>query len=174
MKARLMTARSIMLVEPTMQLRDELLAMAEEYRAAGDDRYREAIEDVSGFIQRAINYAHGRGLRPGHVPATFYWLVQQGRIIGRSGIRHHLTPALENEGGHIGYDIRPSERGKGYGTLILKLTLEKAREFGFDRVMLTCDADNIASARIIEKNGGKIAAQVISERSGKLISHYWI
>src|SRR5918912_3201075 len=159
------------LIEPTLAMKSELLEMALEYRAAGDDRYREAIENVNAFICRLQDYARGLNLPPGHVRTNYYWLVDGGKMIGRSGIRHHLTPRLENEGGNIGYDIRPSERLKGYGTLILKLTLNEARQLGLTRVLLTCDADNTASARIIEKNGGKFVGQEISKGFGKLISH---
>ena len=108
------------------------------------------------------------------MPENTFWLVLNSRILGRSKLRHWLTPELEHEGGHIGYDIRPSERRKGYGTLILELTLKRAKSLGFGRVLLTCDTDNVASARIIEKNGGKHSGQAVSNRSGKPISQYWI
>ncbi len=88
--------------------------------------------------------------------------------------RLRLTPALGREGGHIGYIIRPSERRKGYGTKILALTLMKAREKGYLRVMVTCDRDNVASAKIIEKNCGRYDGETISERTNKSVSHYWI
>jgi predicted acetyltransferase len=101
-------------------------------------------------------------------------LVSGQHVIGQSSLRHHLNPSLEREGGHIGYNIRPSERRKGFGTMILSLTLEKAKGIGLTRVFVTCDTDNVASARIIEKNGGRLQGQVISERSGKLINQYWI
>ena len=81
---------------------------------------------------------------------------------------------LELIGGHIGADIRRSERKKGYGTLILKLTLEKAAEVGLKKVLITCDAENTASAKTIEKCGGKLDKRVIHEETGKLIFHYWI
>jgi predicted acetyltransferase len=84
------------------------------------------------------------------------------------------VPALEHHGGHVGYAIRPSERLKGYGTRLLALTLDKAREMGLGRVLVTCDTDNFASVRVIEKNGGVLENQVISNRSGKMISRYWI
>ena len=95
-------------------------------------------------------------------------------MLGRSTLRHWLNPALENEGGHIGYDIRHSERRKGYGLLILKLTLLKAKDLGLSRVLLTCDADNIGSAQIIENNSGVLSGRVVSEKNGKLILQYWI
>ena len=108
------------------------------------------------------------------MPENEFWLVSENRVLGRVKLRHRLLPALEHEGGHIGYDIRPLERQKGYGTLLLKLTLLKAKELGLNRVLLTCDTDNIGSAGIIEKNGGVLSGQAISKKSGKPISQYWI
>jgi predicted acetyltransferase len=116
----------------------------------------------------------GENLPADRVPSNTYFLMRGEKIIGRSDVRHKLNPALEIKGGHIGYDIRPGERRKGFGTLILRLTLEKAREIGLERVLITCDTDNIASAKIIEKNGGKLAKQLIYEKTGTLISQYWI
>jgi predicted acetyltransferase len=81
---------------------------------------------------------------------------------------------LEHYGGHIGYFIRPSERDKGYGTRMLILALDEARKLGLSQVMMTCNINNLASARGIEKNGGVLASQGISRVSGKLISRYWI
>jgi predicted acetyltransferase len=100
--------------------------------------------------------------------------LSDGKLVGRSDLRHRLNPALEIIGGHIGYDVRPSERRKGFGTLILKLIMEKARKIGLSEVLVTCDTDNIASAKIIEKNGGKLEKQIIYEKTGKLVSHYRI
>jgi predicted acetyltransferase len=94
--------------------------------------------------------------------------------VGASRLRHALTPALEDIGGHIGYDIRPTERRKGYGTRLLALMLHKAKALGLARVFLTCDTENVASAKIIEKNGGVLASQSVSPRAGVLVSRYWI
>ena len=148
--------------------------MAEEYRATGDRRYESVPEDFSAYLELLSGAACGLNLRPGIVPQSGFWLVRNGRMLGRINLRHSLTPELEHEGGHIGYDIRPSERRKGYGTLILDLTLDKARSRGLRRVLLTCDTDNIGSAKIIERNGGKLGGKAISNKSGKHISQYWI
>jgi predicted acetyltransferase len=91
-----------------------------------------------------------------------FWLVDDCRVLGSSRLRPLLTPALEHEGGNIGYDIRPSERQRGLGTLLLRLTLERPAAIGLPRVKITCDADNFGSIRIIEKNGGTLEAQVPS------------
>ena len=162
------------LIEPMDELKPELVALAEEYRAAGDERFREVIEDFFGYMRQIAFYAAGVNLPPGHVRSDTFFLARGGKVIGRSALRHHLTPALEREGGHIGYDIRPSARRRGYGTLILALTLEEARRLGLARALLTCDTDNVASARIIEKNGGRFFGRSVSQRSGKLVSQYWI
>ncbi len=162
------------LIEPNKEMVAEFLAMAEEYKAAGSDRYKSALENFPAYLEQVSNYARGVKLNTDCVPASEFWLVDGGKIVARSKLRHRLNRALEHEGGHIGYDVRPSERRKGYGTLILELTLEKAGELGLDKVLLTCDTDNVASAKIIEKNGGKLVGEVISEKSGKQISRYWI
>jgi len=104
-----------------------------------------------------------------------YFLVKdRSYLVGSSRLRHTLTPDLEQEGGHIGYDIRPSQRGKGYATLLLNLMLEEAKGSGLTGVLVTCDETNIASARVIEKNGGKMLNKVVSEESGELVRRYWI
>jgi predicted acetyltransferase len=107
------------------------------------------------------------------VPQTDYWLIVDGQYTGRCGLRHRLTPSLQRFGGHIGYQIRPSMRHKGYGTLQLKLLLPKAWELGLKRVMITCDDDNIGSAKIIENNGGILIDKVDNGRSA-LTRRYWI
>jgi predicted acetyltransferase len=162
------------LVEPTEELWPEFRAMAEEYRLAGDTRYQPALDDFPAYLRALLDGARGVGLPPGRVPFSTFWLTSGRRPIGRSSVRHHLTPELEEEGGHVGYDIRPSERLKGYGKLILRLTLAEAGKLGLSRALLTCDADNLASAKVIERNGGRLQDRAVSKRSGKLISRYWI
>ena len=99
---------------------------------------------------------------------------EDGRIIGTSRLRHWLVPHLEREGGHIGYDVCPSERRKDYGTRLLALTLEKAWGMALRQVLITCDEDNVASRKVIEANGDELASRGVSERTGKPILRYWI
>lgn len=110
------------------------------------------------------------------VPASTYFLVRtsDNKIIGMINIRHKLNEFLLNEGGHIGYSIRPTERKKGYGTLMLKLGLEKCRELGLNRILITCDKINIASAKIIQNNNGILENEVFSETFSEIIQKYWI
>lgn len=85
---------------------------------------------------------------------TYLFLVEGDEYLGRVSIRHELNEFLTHFGGHIGYDIRPTQRRKGYGTLQLKLALDVARELGLERVLITCDSTNEGSRRIIQSNGG--------------------
>lgn len=91
----------------------------------------------------------------GLVPSTLYILQNNaGRILGFIDIRHALNEYLANYGGHIGYGVRPSERKKGYATQMLKMALPIAKSFGIEEVLITCKEENVASARVMEKNGG--------------------
>jgi predicted acetyltransferase len=173
-KSELVELQKAILIEPNEELAVEFLAMAKEYQSAGDDRYKAAIENFPVYLEQLSKYARGVNLKPDRVSESEFWLVDRDRIVARSKLRHRLNPALEHEGGHIGYDVRPSERQKGYGTLILKLTLEKATNLDLGKVLLTCDTDNIASAKIIGKNGGEFAGHAVSDKTGKQISRYWI
>ena len=175
---------SVRLVQPSIAFESEYLSMAEEFWSkeswvAGEKRVqndRALMENnFPAYIRRLDGEARAIGLQPGFVPCTTFWLIANNtQILGGSRLRHWLTTSLEHEGGHIGYVIRPSDRRKGYGTHILALTLEKARDLGLNRVLLTCDTDNIGSARLIEKNGGKLVSQGISHSYEKPISRYWI
>ncbi|ARQ06066.1 Acetyltransferase (GNAT) family protein [Macrococcoides canis] len=84
---------------------------------------------------------------------TFFYFID-GVIIGAANIRHKLTKDLLNTGGHIGYGVARSYRGQGYATKILQESLVFARSIGIDKALITCDEDNIASSRVIIKNGG--------------------
>ena len=150
-----------------------------EYLRSGNGyeraRYADALRDLAGYVRDLRQWGRGVNLPPGHVRASTYWLVRDGRrIVACSNLRHSLTPHLLHEGGHIGYGTRPSERRKGYGTKLCALTLERARQFGIRRVLITCDSDNVGSARIIEANGGVLENQVVSRETGKVKNRYWI
>ena len=97
---------------------------------------------------------------------------ERNRLIGAVNIRHELNEYLLLHGGHIGDGVRPSERGKGYGTRIVRLALEKCLELGIDRVLMGCDKENIPSARTIIKNGGVLENEVVTEDG--IEQRYWI
>ena len=173
------SAEHLELVEPTETLRSAYIELGGDYLSAGEDFPPGQMEvvrrDFPGYVRRLRDFARGVGLPEGFVPETIYWLVRDGRqIIGTTGLRHRLTLALRDVGGHIGYTVRPSMRGKGYGTLMLALALDKARQLGLGRALITCDRANIASARVIRKNGGVLASESPSAGDGVMKQRYWI
>ena len=85
---------------------------------------------------------------------TKRFILYDNKPIGELGIRTTLSDFWINNGSQIYYKIRKSERGKGYGNIILKLGLLEARKLGFNKVRINCDDKNIKSKKIILKNGG--------------------
>ena len=116
-------------------------------------------------------------LTEGWVPSYDYFLVDDDKFLGIIHIRIELTPALLNYGGNIGYGINPTYWRQCYGTKILELGIEKAKELVLkDKILITCDDDNIGSYKIIEKNGGILENKVENEACGEhfLTRRYWI
>ncbi len=109
------------------------------------------------------------------VPDSVFFLLDDSRdrLLGAVNIRHYLNDSLLREGGHIGDGIRPTERGKGYGTEIVRLALMECKKLGIDRVLMTCNKENIASARTIIKNGGVLENEFVNS-DGNVEQRYWI
>jgi predicted acetyltransferase len=167
------------LILPTPQLKQEFLEMVADFEAAGETRFADSASlihsDFDAYLHGLRQNEAGLALQPGLVPQTTYWLVDDDRrVLGILHLRHWLTPKLERFGGHIGYEVRPSERRKGYATLMLGFGLERARQMGLQRVLITCDDDNTASIRVIEKNGGIFEDQIQPPAYDKPVRRYWI
>lgn len=151
------------LVLPSVQYRNSYLVALKEFQAEGRDldlNCDDISADFAGFVRRLRDKEKGIGLPKGFVPQTTYWLVADGEFLGRVSIRHQLNDNLQRIGGHIGYEIRPSQRRKGYGTLILQLGLVKAKELGLEQILVTCDVTNTGSHKIIQKAGGVLENEI--------------
>ena len=111
----------------------------------------------------------------GRVPDSVFFLLdtERDRLLGAVNIRHYLNEKLFREGGHIGDGIRPSERRKGYATEMIRLALIECRKLGIAKVLMTCDRDNIASAKSIVKNGGILENEFVNS-DGVIEQRYWI
>ena len=175
----------LFLVRPSARYSDSYLEALKEFQAEGrylfyDTRWMSRnFHRVVDELLAEADPAHV--VRPGLVPATQYWLISRddgGRetYVGRAALRHWLDRNLLHLGGHIGYAIRPTARRTGCGTAALRLVLPEARRMGFDRVLVTCDADNIGSRKIIERNGGILENAVPYVDLGRKIVklRFWI
>jgi predicted acetyltransferase len=169
-----MDLKNCKLIEICAEIEDDFRELAAEAAASNETPYINWDGDFADYLRRMQILAKGVDLPEGEVPRRTYFLFCEERIIGRGEIYLELNEERATLGGHIGGDVRRSERKNGYGTLILKLMLEKAREFGLEKVLLTCNTSNTASAKVIEKCGGVFEKQVIYEETGELISRYWI
>ena len=156
-------------------------------RTMSDAELANIEENFAAYVQRLLDWEDATKIPPEWVTTSVYWLVDdepdkveyennegEGVYIGRLNLRHELTKSLYEFGGHIGYEIRPSMRQRGYGKEILRLGLEKARERGLQHVLVTCDETNIGSKKIIEANGGRFQNAVTQEGSPVKKLRYWI
>jgi predicted acetyltransferase len=154
------------LIRPTMAVRESFLA-GERAACAADGTPEEwldrAMADFGAFVaaSRADREMWG-------VPMTELWYVSGDVYLGGLAIRHWLTPDLLREGGHIGYNVVPEHRRQGHATAMLARAVVLCRELGVTRVLVTCDDSNIGSRRVIEANGGVLAA--VAEGTCR----YWI
>ena len=124
------------------------------YHGVSFDEYIEKV------LPTLISYEHPVNMPDWFVPETYYYLWDEDRLIGEFRIRHHLTEALRNGAGHIGYSIREDARGKGYGSEGLKLVLEIARRIvPEDEIFLRVNKDNIASQKVMLNNGARLAGE---------------
>lgn len=116
----------------------------------------------------------GEELRDGRVPHTMFYGFIDGAIVGRISVRHRLNVELSIRGGHIGYAVAPALRGRGYATAMVRQALPHCRALGNERVLVTCDDDNAASWRIIERVGGVLERVVDGDGDHKAFRRYWL
>lgn len=165
------------LIKPSIEYSKGYLENLKEYQALGENldidfTYR--TNHMDEYIQSLIDSSEGKGLDAGLVPYTIFWAIVDGEYVGRISVRHYLNENLEKVGGHIGYDVRPSKRGLGYGSEMLRLVLPEARGLGIEKALLTCDSDNLASRKIIEKNGGVFEDEVEAGEGKPNKLRFWI
>ncbi|ABP56636.1 hypothetical protein Strop_4208 [Salinispora tropica CNB-440] len=170
---------------PTVRVHQSFVAAMAEFRAEGrgsaDDQsmigselrtFTRRWSTPAGFATY-VDWVRNQTLedspRPdGHVPSTTLWWIQDDTYLGRLAIRHRLTPYLREVAGHIGYDVRPTGRHQGHATAMLAAALPVAYHLDIRSALVTCDVDNVASRKVIERNGGVFADQ----RNGKL--RFWV
>ncbi|MBU1355844.1 MAG: GNAT family N-acetyltransferase [Candidatus Edwardsbacteria bacterium] len=154
----------------------QFLAFSATYRRHDEDRHQ--LKDGQTFREyiAALNrYEDPDNLPPGKVTQISFWFLNEDNVlIGNSRLRLSLNEYLLNIGGHIGFDVSPEHRRKGYATEILRLTLNEARKNGTHRVLVTCNEGNLPSRKVIENNGGILENIVIEDSTEKNILRFWI
>ncbi len=133
--------------------------------------------DEKDIVQYFKNSRDQSKLPSNYVPSYDFFAVDDDKFIGIIHIRIRLTDNLLKYGGHIGYGVNPKYWRMGYGKEILKLGIEQYKDIiEEDRILLTCDDDNIGSYKIIEYNGGILENKVTNEDKGErfLTRRYWI
>jgi len=126
------------------------------------------------IVEEFARQSRGEGLPEGWVPGTTFFLFDGDAIVGVANLRHWLNENLLAFGGHVGYSVRPSARNRGYATALLGEVKKLAKARGIDRLRVTCSAENLSSARVIEKSGGTLDDQAFVEAAGGHVRRYWI
>ena len=171
----------IKLIKPTIEYGEDIMKYRQEFLDAGDSmdgsgKLRQC-SNAEEWIQSINIYEHKETCPKDKVDSSTYIAVRlsDNKIVGIIDFRHHINhPILSEFGGHIGYCVRPSERRKGYATEILRLQLENCRNYGLDKVLITCLVDNIASEKTILANGGEFERIAVDNNSKKELKRFWI
>ena len=166
------------LVEVSENFREQVLEYKDEFDNNNEILHVTAglgkAENFEEWLKAIVDNSFEETVRQGFVPSSTYLAVrvEDDKLLGMIDIRHKLNEYLFNFGGHIGYSIRKSERRKGYAIEMLGQALGKCREMGLDKVLITCDKENIASVSTIKSQGGVLENEVNEE--DEIVQRYWI
>lgn len=163
---------------PSMNRKNEAIEYIKEFYkynssingSGGLNRY---VDDYEGWLEK-LESDYVAIPSEERVPARTYFLIRSNdnKIIGMVNIRLTLNEALKRSGGHIGYSIRPTERGKGYNKINLYLVLKVCQEYGITKVLMDADKDNEASWKTMEALGGVNIKEWFDEEENSWIKDY--
>lgn len=131
-------------------------------------------ENYQDMLKRLENRRNGIKIANRDVPATVYFIIDNNKLVGTIDLRHELNDNYFSRLGHVAYYIKPEERKKGCATKALSLALQKYKKQKIEKVLITCLEDNVASRKVIEKNGGKLEKSFYDDITKKYIQRFWI
>lgn len=148
----------------------EMMAEFEQTQSAHDGGFWDTENFVyEEWLETNMQKEMGINLPENRVPSIQFVLFDEsGHALGFLNLRLRLNEGLLNHAGHIGYSIRPSERGKGYAKEALRQGLQVAKEKNIKKALVTCSTENPASRAVIVANGGVFE----DVRNG--VERYWI
>ena len=165
---------SLRLELPSEKYKQEYADANEEERLYSPDT-EHIFKDNDNYLEKFERYRLGINLEPNYVPQTTLWLVDDNHFYGELHLRHQLNDKLLVCGGTIGYGIRWSKRGLGYGKYMLKLGLDYCKNvLDIRKAMITCNDDNFASEGVMLANGAVFGEKVTDPDDGRILKKYWV
>jgi len=171
---------TLKLVKPSMDWEEEILAYRQEFLDTEDSADGTAslseYDNVADWLEWLAKMGDYKTCPKGWVPSSTFLCVREEdqKVVGMIDVRHLLNEFLREYGGHIGYSIRPSERGKGYAKEQLRLALQFAYNRGMPRVIITCDKNNEPSRRTIQAFNGILEKEIWYEAEQTTLERYWV
>lgn len=165
---------------PTIEDKESVLEFKREFLESGQRVAGFAGLDKMEFedwLEKIQRECRKETCAKGRVPSVQFLTMRKedDRLVGMVQVRLELNEYLWKYGGHIGDCVRPSEQGKGYATEQIALALNFCREVGIEKALITCKKENVASARTIIKNGGKLENEIPNtDENDEIMQRYWI
>jgi predicted acetyltransferase len=169
------------LEKPSIEHKQSYLKALKEFHEEGrytfldvedvGESFEEFIEKVNNG-KRHLHKPYADWIEP--VPETVLWLIKDHEFIGTLNIRHRLNWHLEKWGGHIGFIVRPSMRGKGYGKKLLQKAIPYIAHMGIERALLTIDPDDKGANKIVQFVGGKMQDTLPATDKFPARNRYWL
>lgn len=169
--------KKIHLEKISLKHENQIIKAKEEYDSNFEDYngafFIKEYDNFRNLIRNLNNYSKGIMDNPSYVPYTCYVAFDENnKVIGFGSLRHELNEYLIKFGGHIGYSVIPSQRKKGYGSIILKLLLEEAKKMNINRVLVTCSEDNLGSLGVIKNNNGILENKI--KNDNRITCRFWM
>ncbi|HCE2191068.1 TPA: GNAT family N-acetyltransferase [Vibrio parahaemolyticus] len=151
-------------VEANPDLAPILVSYAKECLDSGIPKYSGVEQNPTAYLSGLIERSKATSELPnGYLPSTTYYCVSNSEILGAIRVRKGTNANVENVIGNVGYETRPSARGKGVASFLLAWVRDHVVS---DAVIVTCSIDNPASQKVIENCGGEYLGNYTDDSEG--------